>query len=191
MKTLIIGVIVTCFLYLMSSNTNFFVYGQEEKKQQNDLIFQVSGLKTSPTNKDFQINGEIWKKICPSNQCQMVEDEYSSYVVTPDPDDTDPSLYVTLYFYVHDNITNKDLTPLQKKFAERYELSFSCNVNSVKDIIEQGNNIIYKCSGDYTSLRKYNQEDNDPTYYYSVEGTYDTESDTLIGTGEYDRQFPR
>jgi hypothetical protein len=151
----------------VTNTSNFYVYGQEEKKQ-DDLVFEVQGLKTSPTNKDFQINGKIWEKICPSNQCQMVQDEYSSYVVTPDPDDTDPSLYVTLYFYIHDNITNKDLTPLQKKFAERYELSFSCAVNSVKDIIEQGNNITYKCSGDYTSLRKYNQEDNDPTYYYSV-----------------------
>ncbi len=47
----------------------------------------------------------------------MVQDEYSSYVVTPDPDDTDPSLYVTLYFYVHDNITNKDLTPSSEKIC--------------------------------------------------------------------------
>ncbi|HKQ21897.1 MAG TPA: hypothetical protein VJS91_07650, partial [Nitrososphaeraceae archaeon] len=124
-----------------------------------------------------------------SNQCQMVEDEYSSYVVTPSPDDTDPSLYTTMYFYIHDNVTNKDLTPLQKKFAERYEISFSCDVKNAKDIIEQGSNIKYKCSGDYTSLKKYNAEERDPTYYFSVEGTYDTENDTLTSTGGYDRQY--
>ena len=64
-----------------------------------------------------------------------------------------------------------DLTPLQKDFAERYDFTFSCNVNSVKDIIEQGDNIIYKCSGDYTDLQKSNPEENDPTYYFSVKGT--------------------
>ena len=78
------------------------------------------------------------------------------YVVVPEPEDTDPSVYTSVYFYIRDNVTNKDLTPLQKNFAERYDLSFSCAVNSVKDIIEQGDNIIYKCSGDYTDLAKAN-----------------------------------
>ena len=61
----------------------------------------------------------------------------------------------------------------------------------MKDIIELGDNIIYKCSGDYTSLQKSNPEQNDHTYYFSVTGTYDTQKDTLLGTGEYDRQYPR
>jgi len=171
---------------LISNNITF---GQEEEKKQNDMVFNVQGLNTSPTTKEFSLNNEIWKKVCPSNQCQMVEDEYSSYTVTPKPDDTDPSLFTTMYFYIHDNVTNKDLTPLQKKFAERYQLSFSCNVNNARDIIEQGSNVIYKCSGDYTSLNKYNAEEQDPTYYFSVEGTYDTENDTLTSTGEYDREY--
>ena len=97
--------------------------------------------------------------------------------------------YTTLYFYIHDNVTNKDLTPLQKKFVERYQLSFSCGVNSVKDIIEQGNNTIYKCSGDFTSLSKFKPEDSDHTYYFRVKGSYDTQNDTLSATGVYDRQF--
>jgi hypothetical protein len=119
----------------------------------------------------------------------MVEDEYSSYVVTPSPDATDPRLYTTMYFYIHDNVTNKDMTPLQKKFAERYDLSFSCDVKNAKDIIEKGSNIIYKCSGDFTSLQKDHREDKDHTYYFDVEGIYDTENDTLTSTGEYTRQF--
>jgi len=40
-------------------------------------------------------------------------------------------------------------------------------------------------------LQKSNPEENDPTYYFSVKGTYDTQNDTLSGTGEYDRQYPR
>jgi len=63
---------------------------------------------------------------------QVEEDEYSSYVVLPEPEDKDPSLYTSVYFYVRDNVTNKDLTPLQKDFAEKYDFTFSCNVNSVK-----------------------------------------------------------
>jgi len=187
MRSLTVGVVVTNLLFLLIT-TSTVAYGQEEEKKQNDMVFNVEGVSTtSPTTKEFQLNNEIWKKVCPSNQCQMVEDEYSAYTVTPSPDDDVPRVFVTLYFYIHDNVTNKDLTPLQKKFAERHELSFSCTVKNAKDIIEQGNNIIYKCSGDFTYLKKYNTEENDPTYYFNVEGTYDTENDTLTSTGEYNR----
>jgi hypothetical protein len=189
MKSHIVGIVVTNLLFLLSSNSNVLTYGQEEKQQQNDLVFNVQGLTSSPTTKNFQLNGEVWNKVCPSNQCQMVEDEYSSYIVTPSPDDLDPRLYATMYFYVHDNVTNKDLTPLQKKFAERYEFSFSCYVHNAKDIIEQGNNTIYKCSGDSTSLRKYHAEENDHSHYFKVDGTYDSQSDTLNATGNYYRQY--
>ena len=99
----------------------------------------MQGLKSSPVTKDFKINGQAWHEICPSNQCQIKEDRYSLYVVTPTPDVDSPRVYAMLWFDVHDNITNKNLTPIQKKFAERYQLSFSCSVNSVNDIIEQGN----------------------------------------------------
>lgn len=182
---------MTSLMFFVTINTNAPVYSQEKNNQENDLVFEVQGLRTTPITKNFQLSGEVWEKVCPSNQCQIEDDGYSSYVVLPDPEDTDPRLYTTLYFYIHDNVTNKDLTPLQKKFVERYELSISCDVNSVKDIIEQENNhIIYKCSNEYPDLSKSNSEENDPTYYFRLEGTYDTQNDTLTGTGEYDRQYP-
>jgi hypothetical protein len=188
MKTFILSALMVSLMFLIPVNTSI-VHSQEVNESDNDLVFEVQDLTTSSVIKNFQISGEVWEKVCPSNQCQIEEDEFSSYVVVPDPEDTDPSVYTTAYFYIRDNVTNKDLTPLQKNFAERYQLAFSCAVNSVKDIIEQGDNIIYKCSGDYTSLAKSNPEENDPTYYFSVEGTYDTQNDTLTGTGEYDRQY--
>jgi hypothetical protein len=184
MKILVTGILVFSLL-MLSSNQDAFVLGQKAENK-DDLVFNVQGLSTSPTTSDFQINGKIWKEICPSNQCQIEELEYSSYVVTPSPEDDAPRIYTTLYFNVHDDITNKDLTPLQKKFAEKYELSFSCDVNSAKDIIEQGNNVIYKCSGDFTDLAKSNREKTDPMYFFKVEGTYDTQTDSLNATGKYD-----
>ena len=189
MKSLTVGVVVTSLLFLLSSNSNVLIYGQEEKKQQNDFVFNVQGLLSSPTTKDFQITGPAWEKICPSNQCQIEEIEYGLTVI-PNPQVDSLSVSKFLDFYVHDNITNKDLTPLQKKFAERYQLSFFCHVNSVKDIIEQANNTIYKCSGDSTDIRKSHPEETDPSYYFKVNGTYDTQSDTLNATGNYDRQYP-
>ena len=174
----------------MPGNGNVLVYAQEENKQENDLVFEVQGLKTSPTTKNFQIAGNIWEKICPSNQCQIEEDGYG-LTLTPNAEDETPSVSAFLDFYVHDNITNKDLTPLQKKFAERHQLSFFCYVNSVKDIIEQANSTIYNCSGDSTDISKSNPEEADPTYYFKVEGKYDTANDTLTATGDYDRQYPR
>jgi hypothetical protein len=51
-----------------------------------------------------------------------------------------------------------------KKFVEKYELTFDCYVNGAKDIIKQGNNTIYKCSGFTTNLEKVNREKTDPAY---------------------------
>jgi hypothetical protein len=161
----------------------------EGSDQEGDLVFEVENLSTSPTTKNFHIGGNVWEKICPSNQCQIEEDDYGLTWI-PDPEDETPDVSTFLDFYVHDDITNKDLTPLQKKFAERYQLSFFCYVDSVKDIVEQANTTLYKCSGDSTDISKSNKEDNDPTYYFEVEGTYDTQSDTLTAAGQYDRQYP-
>src|SRR5215213_1383139 len=127
MKILIVGIFITGLLFFLSTNSDVFIHGQEEESE-NDLVFSAQGLKTSPITKDFQINGEVWEEICPSNQCQIDEDYYSTYVVTPEPSDTDPRLSITLYFYLHDDITNQDLTPIQKRFGERFDLSFSCSV---------------------------------------------------------------
>jgi len=185
LKSVIIGIIVTNLLLLLSTNSTVVIYGQVAKSQQNDLVFNLQGLTTSPTTKDLQINGKIWKEICPSNQCQIEEDHYSSYVVTPKPGDKYPQIYTTLYFDVYDNVTNKDLTPLQKKIAERYELSFACYLHSAKDIIEQANNTIYKCSSYVTYLEKYNREKTEPYYWFDVEGKYDNQSDSLNATGKF------
>ncbi len=151
-----------------------------------DLVFNAQELKTSIITKEFKLDGEVWNEICPSGQCHIEEDRYSLYVVTPNSDDSSPRVYAMMWFDVHDNITNKNLTPLQKTFAERYQLSFSCSVNSVNDIIEQGNNVAYKCSGGSTFLQKQNKEDSDSTYFFKVEGTYDNQSDTLNSTGQLD-----
>jgi len=188
MKSLVIIVLLAGLIFLISSYGNTFVYAQEENKKQNDLLFEVQGLRTSPITKNLQLSGVVWEKICPSNQCQIEEGMYSN-ITTPDPDDTTPQVFVTLYFYVHDNITNKDLTPLQKKSVERYDLTVSCVVNSPKDLIEQANSTIYKCSSERTDLQKFNREQTDTTYYFKIDGTYDSQSDTLTATGKYARQF--
>ena len=43
----------------------------------------------------------------------------------------------------------------------------------------------------FTEIKESNAEENDPIYYFKVDGTYDTQSDTLTGTGNYDRQYHR
>ena len=185
MKSLI-GVMMTTLMFLIATNPSALVYAQEGSSMKNDLVFEVQGLRTSPVIKDFQISGEVWEKICPSNQCQIEEDEYAN-ITTPDADDDTPQVLVTLYFYVHDNITNKDLTPLQKKNVERYDLTVSCVVDSGKNVIEKANNLIYKCSSERTDLRKYDGEKKDPTFFFKIEGTYDTQADLLMATGKYVR----
>ncbi|HET6717823.1 MAG TPA: hypothetical protein VFG90_11880 [Nitrososphaeraceae archaeon] len=45
MKSLILGIVSTNLLFLLSSNSNVLVYAQEEKKQQDDLVFNVQGFE--------------------------------------------------------------------------------------------------------------------------------------------------
>lgn len=170
---------------MLSNNQNPFILAQQLGNQ-SDLVLNVQGLKTSPVTKDFEIKGEVWKDICPSNQCQIEEDGYSFYVVTPGRNNADLRIYLILDFYIRDNITNKDLTPLEKEFVEGYVLSFSCRGISINDIVEQGNNTINACSGEFTNLGKQNKEDIDISYYYIVEGAYNNQSDALNVTGEFD-----
>jgi hypothetical protein len=170
MKTIITGTLIIGILFLLLGNGN--VLAQEEKSQQNNLAFEVQGLRTDPLDtttpklKDFQITGKIWDNICPSNQCQIKSDESTlrGKVPIPNPDTDpyiDPSIAVTMSFDLHDNVTNKDLTPTQKKLEERYQAQFICTVDRFKDIIKQENNTIYKCSSHLSTLqREYPDEEN-------------------------------
>jgi hypothetical protein len=184
MKTLIAGALIIILTFSLQVSSNPVVYSQEHSNTNYDLIYNVQNLSTSPVTKNFNISGDAWKKVCPSNQCQIEEKEYDSNIGVPKPEDTSPGIYTNLFLDIHDNVTNKDLTPLQKKFVESYQFHFSCNVNSVKDIIEQANNTIYKCE-DYSYLFKENREENDPFNSFTVKGTYDTQNDTLNATGVY------
>ena len=181
MKTLVIVVSMICMMLIMSSNAD--VFAQNGNKPQNDLVFEVQDLRTSPITKNLQITGEVWKKICPSNQCQIEEDGYSN--ITKSDDDATPHVFVTLNFYVHDNITNKDLTPIQKEIVERYNLKVACILNSASNASGQANNIMYKCSSGETDLQKYNREEKDSIYYFKIDGTYDTQSDILTAIGKF------
>ena len=173
-------------LLILLVNQSVLVYAQKVANE-NDLVFDAQGLKSSPTTKDFQINGKVWNEICPSNQCEIEGDGYSSFIETPDSGVTPPSIGLSLDFFVHDNIT-KNLTPLQKEPAERYVLAFSCNVNSEKDIIQQGNNATFNCSGN-SFLQKQNFTDSDSTYFFKTEGTYNNQSDAIVATGQFDRKI--
>ena len=79
---------MTSLMFLIPIDTNTPVYSQEESNQENDLVFEVQSLRTTPITKNFQLSGEVWEKVCPSNQCQIEEDGYSSYnctsVIRPD-----------------------------------------------------------------------------------------------------------
>jgi hypothetical protein len=183
MRTLIVGALM-CLIFSLQISINSVAYSQEHSNTNNDLIFDVQNFTTSPVTKNFNISGDAWKKLCPSNQCQIEEKGYDPNTGVPEPEDTSPTIHTIFSLDIHDYVTNKDLTPLQKKFVESYTFYFSCGVNSVKDIIEQANNTIYKCE-DYSSLSKTNSEENDEIILFTVKGTYDTKNDTLNATGVY------
>lgn len=51
-----------------------------------------------------------------------------------------------------DPITNKDLTPIQKKFVERFGVGIVCSVKNAEDILELNDTqkVKYNCSDDNT-----------------------------------------
>ncbi|MDP9210515.1 MAG: hypothetical protein M3N27_00810 [Thermoproteota archaeon] len=71
MKTLIPGILMTSLMFLIPIETNTPAYSQEESNQENDLVFEVQGLRTTPITKNLQLSGEVWEKVCPSNQCKI------------------------------------------------------------------------------------------------------------------------
>lgn len=183
---LVLILFLTILLLIVPNHESIFAYGQKDGNQ-SDFVFNVAGVKKSPVIKDFQIKGDVWDQICPSNQCQIETHEQYLFVGTPNLDDIVPRVFSMMWFYLHDNVTNKSSTQLQKNVVEIYRLYFSCGVNDPSDIVEQGNNLVYKCSGNSTFLGK--DTENAEEYYFAVEGTYDNQTDTLSAAGKYDRKL--
>ncbi|MGE5821898.1 MAG: hypothetical protein ACM31M_04875, partial [Nitrososphaerota archaeon] len=105
------------------------VYGQIDE---SDLTLELEGID-NPMVKEFKINNdEVFNEICPSNQCTI---EYThTFLDPPSPEINKYDIGYSIDFNLLDPITNKDLTPIQKKFVERFDVGITCFVKNVEDI---------------------------------------------------------
>jgi hypothetical protein len=159
-----------------------FLYGQET----NDIILEVENT-TNPTIMTFEINDQESKKeICPSDKCTIEYTSEGSFSV-PNPETDDYLVSFIIDFDLHDNITNANLTPIQKSFAERYQLHAFCWVDDITDIIEKKGSLIYNC-GDEIKIDRIHDSHQ---WVYKSKGIYDTKTENfkMIGNFSESRDF--
>ena len=134
----------------------------------------------------FQIPSTNYSQICPSNQCE-IEIIYS-YFGAPTPDDDSPIITVRIQFYLHDDITNSDLTPAQRLFIEKFDFNIWCDISNINQIIQdKDGEVVYHCDSDSGSVGPVESSSTLPTLYYSYKVVYDTKSETLKLSGKFDR----
>jgi hypothetical protein len=170
---LLIFVLVSLF-----GATTTSIYGQEK----SGIILEVENI-TNPQIITFEINDpESKKEICPSDKC-IIEYTSDGTFSIPDPETDNYYISFIIDFDLHDDITNANLTPIQKSFVERYQLHVFCSVVDVNNIIEKNGEVIYNCEGETNIQRIHDSY----TWVYQSKGIYDTKLENFKVNGEFNR----
>jgi len=159
------------------------IYAQE----QNDtrLILELEGLTETKIIK-FEIGEKVYKTICPSDQCSI---EYThAFLSAPDPNTNDWGVGFAIDFNLHDDITNANLTAIQKKFVELFHLAIGCDVNNVRDIVEKDDRVIYHCNCGTADCGLAIVHAIKPTLYFYAKGVYDTKTENFKLVGNFDEK---
>ena len=182
--------------------SNNYVYATSEKVEEEveeeannvivggeDLILEMQ-VTDDPIEGDkilqFKIPSTNYTQICPSNQCDI--EITFAHLSGPTPDNDSPPISVTIYFNLHDDITNANLTPAQKLFIEKFNFGIYCRISNIDQIVQDPDgNVVYNCvdnAGAY--LGPMESSSNLPTLVYSYKVTYDTKSQIMKLNGKLD-----
>ena len=77
----------------------------------------------------FKIPSTNYTQICPSNQCDI--EITFTHLSGPTPDDDSPPISATIYFNLHDNITNANLNSAQKLSIEKFNFGIYCIISKI------------------------------------------------------------
>ena len=126
-------------------------------------------------------NDTVWNEICTSNQCRI---EYTyTFFSEPNPESNIFYAGYHIEFNLIDDITHADVSPVKKKFMERFGLGLGiCIVKNVDDIVETNNTVIYNCAPDTTSISRTHDK---TLWNFNVKGTYDSAKENLKISGKY------
>jgi hypothetical protein len=154
-----------------------------------DLILEIQG-DDNPEILQFQIPSTNYSQVCPSNECNI--EITHTFLSGATPDDDSPTISVSIDFYLHDDITNANLTPAQKLFIEKFQFHLFCRISNIDEIVQdKEGNVVYHCAGNDSlggaSIAPKESSSNLPSLYYSYNLSYDTKTETLKLNGKLDR----
>ena len=153
------------------------IYGQEKP----DLVFELEGVDNTKVKQLIINNDTVWNEICTSNQCRI---QYTyTFFSEPNPESNIFHAGYHIEFNLIDDITHADVSPVKKKFMERFGLGLGiCIVKNVDDIVETNNTVIYNCAPDTTSISRTHDK---TLWNFNVKGTYDSAKENLKISGKY------
>jgi hypothetical protein len=169
--SIVFAFVVGSIVILLSLNQ---VYGQSdfylEAKVNPDPLDPLEITK-------FEIQGEIYKEICPSGQCKIDYTDKSNFFFLPST--SVMSISPRVEFTVQDNITNADLGPKEKQFMEQFNAWTSCGID---DIVEENGQEIYTCHDGFTTItRKFDSK----SWDFNIIGVYDAKNNILKISGNF------
>jgi hypothetical protein len=147
------------------------VYGE------SDFMLEVSNASSNNDELTlFAIEGESYKQLCPSGQCNL-NGKIDPSFAPPTPDS--PSMYFDYDFILRDKIPNPNVGPNEQAYLERFSLSNSCYVD---DIIEDNGQEIYVCHDVTTRVtRTFDSR----SWDYDTNLIFDAKKNTLKVYGNY------
>ena len=136
MKFSIVFLFFTLILVIFGISNNY-VYATSQRKVKEEannvivggeiLILEMQ-VTDDPIEGDkilqFKIPSTNYTQICPSNQCDI--EITFAHLSGPTPDDDSPPISVTIYFNLHDDITNANLNSAKKLSIEKFNFGIYC-----------------------------------------------------------------
>ena len=179
-KQCIIFVLVIAITTFISMQV---VYGQsdftlEAEVVNSNNVDQLNNIDYLTITK-FEIHGESYKQMCPSDQCTIGDYSYLGFS-PPTPDMR--ALNYAAEFILEDssNVTNSDIGPKEKEFLKQFTTAMIyCRVH---DIIEDNGQEIYYCNGTNSIIRDF---DSKTWSYDDSTVVYDAKNQTLKVNGNF------
>ena len=198
MRFSIVFLFFTLILVIFGISNNY-VYATSEKVEEveeeannvivggEDLILEMQ-VTDDPIEGDkilqFKIPSTNYTQICPSNQCDI--EITFTHLSGPTPDDDSPPISATIYFNLHDDITNANLNSAQKLSIEKFNFGIYCIISNIDQIVQDPDgNVVSNCVDNARAyLGPMESSSNLPTLVYSYKVTYDTKSQIMKLNGK-------
>lgn len=161
----------------------------EANGQSNSDVYLEAKVKESPRVEGahdldivkFEMQGDKYKEICPSLQCEIDYKDKYTFFGSPDIPQSD-LMWARAEFTLKDDITHADLGPKKKQAVEEYSANAYCRV---VDIVEENGQELYYCDAVNIHGSIYSKFLTDKRWTFDSSGIYDAKNGTLKMSGNF------